>query len=169
MKRAFALTADLTWRETAAKLVSVRLTTLLRKSLIFASRPMNLSAARDLSICVGKRIKKVFKNAFNIARTVQHSQNIYSVIQRQVKDKIAFDNETSQTHQKLVLFTSDKWIITQKDKFVFDFLDEFAGGIFIVLREIIPNVFQIFGSRGRNFDNSLIIFLKRHVFLLLVG
>jgi len=52
-----------------------------------------------------------------------------------------FHNKTSQTYQKPILFTPDKWIVAQKDKFVFDFLYEFARGIFIVLRDIIPNIF----------------------------
>ena len=63
-----------------------------------------------------------------------------------LKDKIIFDNETSQTDQIVVLLTPDKRTVTKENKFSVDFFDEFSGGSFITAGDIIPNVFEVFGG-----------------------
>lgn len=76
-----------------------------------------------------------------------------------------FDDETSQTDEKLILLAPDVRIVAQKNKFSVNFFDEFSGRIFIMLCDIIPNVFEISGGGSRDFNCSRIILLKRHVFL----
>lgn len=90
---------------------------------------------------------------------MQHSQNVYSVVVRQVKNEMIFDDETSQTDLKRVLFAPGKRTVAQKNKFVLNFFDKLSGSLFVVFGGVIPNVFEVFDGSGGKSDVSPVIFL----------
>lgn len=90
-----------------------------------------------------KRLKEAIKQAFYIAGTMHHAQNLNAVIKGLIEDDVLFDRKTAKVEQQIISATSTEWVDAQKLELTYDGLCHLVGGNKILLRNILPDFSQV--------------------------